>query len=186
MMAESGLDKSYMRRHCGWVNESMAERYIEMSLNNKKKIADKILTLKPKNETIMSAASTSSAPHPCRRRHHATSTLKSKCLAIARLTFIRNKTCIFIHANKNNKNFIVSALFTILESKKGRVGYMTAWMVFQVIDLIIILIFLFLDRYPASIVLAVYKIIFKAFALFAVNVHVNEVRQGLASTVECA
>ncbi|KAJ6648988.1 hypothetical protein Bhyg_04220 [Pseudolycoriella hygida] len=33
--------ESDMRRYCGWVNESMAGRYIKMSLNNKKKLLTK-------------------------------------------------------------------------------------------------------------------------------------------------
>jgi len=47
MMAESGATLADMRRHCGWVNQAMAERYIELSVNNKRKIAGHILGMKP-------------------------------------------------------------------------------------------------------------------------------------------
>lgn len=55
LMAESGATLSDMRRHCGWVNESMAERYIEISLNNKRKIAGHILGMKP-TSTVTSSS----------------------------------------------------------------------------------------------------------------------------------
>lgn len=46
LMAESGATLADMRRHCGWMNEGMAERYIELSVNNKRKIAGHILGTK--------------------------------------------------------------------------------------------------------------------------------------------
>lgn len=43
LLADTGVDISVLKRHGGWRSSSVAEGYVENSLNNKKSIAEKIL-----------------------------------------------------------------------------------------------------------------------------------------------
>jgi hypothetical protein len=43
MLADTGADLLTIKRHGGWKSNTVAEGYIETSLENKKKVANKIL-----------------------------------------------------------------------------------------------------------------------------------------------